>query len=64
MLDYTISHGRSSRERVARKFVRQIGSTLNYCHKNNVTKIKNVLSSQTRNIKIIEFGLSNHYDPV
>lgn len=35
MLDYIISHGRL-RERVARKFARQIGSALEYCHKNNV----------------------------
>jgi len=35
MLDYIISHGRL-RERVARKFARQIGSALQYCHLNNV----------------------------
>lgn len=35
MLDYIISHGRL-RERVARKFARQIGSALEYCHLNNV----------------------------
>jgi len=35
MLDYIISHGRL-RERVARKFARQIGSALMYCHLNNV----------------------------
>ncbi|KAI0263593.1 hypothetical protein BC834DRAFT_827457 [Gloeopeniophorella convolvens] len=67
MLDYIISHGRL-RERVARKFARQIGSALEYCHKNNVVhrdlKIENILISQTGNIKIIDFGLSNLYDPV
>ncbi|KAH9920596.1 uncharacterized protein B0H18DRAFT_1023487 [Fomitopsis serialis] len=67
MLDYIISHGRL-RERVARKFARQIGSALDYCHKNNVVhrdlKIENILISQTGNIKIIDFGLSNLYDPV
>lgn len=66
MLDYIISHGRL-RERVARKFARQIGSALEYCHKNNVVhrdlKIENILISQTGNIKIIDFGLSNLYDP-
>ncbi|KAG8680691.1 serine/threonine-protein kinase KIN2 [Ceratobasidium sp. 394] len=45
MLDYIISHGRL-RERVARKFARQIGSALDYCHKNNVVhrdlKIENI----------------------
>jgi serine/threonine protein kinase len=35
MLDYIISHGRL-RERVARKFTRQIGSALEYLHRNNV----------------------------
>ncbi|KAI0703400.1 hypothetical protein BC835DRAFT_1262895 [Cytidiella melzeri] len=67
MLDYIISHGRL-RERVARKFARQIGSALDYCHKNNVVhrdlKIENILISQTGNIKIIDFGLSNLYDPM
>jgi len=67
MLDYIISHGRL-RERVARKFARQIGSALEYCHKNSVVhrdlKIENILISQTGNIKIIDFGLSNLYDPL
>jgi serine/threonine protein kinase len=67
MLDYIISHGRL-RERVARKFARQIGSALEYLHKNNVVhrdlKIENILISQTGNIKIIDFGLSNLFDPI
>ena len=46
MLDYIISHGRL-RERVARKFARQIGSALDYCHKNNVVH-RGVLSVRTR----------------
>ncbi|KAF9646806.1 Pkinase-domain-containing protein [Thelephora ganbajun] len=66
MLDYIISHGRL-RERAARKFARQIGSALEYCHKNNVVhrslKIEDILISQAGNIKIIDFGLSNVYDP-
>ena len=66
MLDYIISHGRL-RERVARKFARQIGSALDYCHRNNVVhrdlKIENILISHSGNIKIIDFGLSNLYDP-
>ncbi|KAF7349497.1 Non-specific serine/threonine protein kinase [Mycena sanguinolenta] len=67
MLDYIISHGRL-RERVARKFARQIASALDYCHRNNVVhrdlKLENILISQTGNIKIIDFGLSNLYNPV
>ena len=35
MLDYIISHGRL-RERSARKFARQVGSALEYCHANNI----------------------------
>lgn len=44
MLDYIINHGRL-RERVARKFARQIGSALDYCHRNNVVhRSQNLLS--------------------
>ena len=35
MLDYIINNARL-RQRVARRFVRQIGSMLEYCHKNNI----------------------------
>ena len=66
MLDYIITHGRL-RERVARKFARQIGSALEYCHKNNVVhrglRVEDILISQTGNIKIIDFGISNVYNP-
>ncbi|KAJ7641628.1 Pkinase-domain-containing protein, partial [Roridomyces roridus] len=66
LLDFIIAHGRL-RERIARKFARQIASALDYCHRNNVVhrdlKIENILISQTGNIKIIDFGLSNLYNP-
>ncbi|KAI9448748.1 kinase-like domain-containing protein [Lactarius psammicola] len=66
LLDYIISHGRL-RESFARKFARQIGSALEYCHKNNVVhrdlKIENIFVSRTGNIKIIDFWLSGLYDP-
>ncbi|GAA5866727.1 hypothetical protein JCM3774_001972 [Rhodotorula dairenensis] len=66
MLDYIIAHGRL-RERSARKFARQIGSALEYCHANSIVhrdlKIENILISKTGNIKIIDFGLSNLYSP-
>ncbi|WRT63438.1 uncharacterized protein IL334_000343 [Kwoniella shivajii] len=66
MLDYIISHGRL-RERAARKFARQIGSALDYCHRNSIVhrdlKIENILISKNGNIKIIDFGLSNLWSP-
>ncbi|KAF7290695.1 Non-specific serine/threonine protein kinase [Mycena indigotica] len=66
LLDFIIAHGRL-RESVARRFARQIASALDYCHRNNVVhrdlKIENILISHTGNIKIIDFGLSNLYDP-
>ncbi|KEI41246.1 uncharacterized protein L969DRAFT_15266 [Mixia osmundae IAM 14324] len=66
MLDYIISHGRL-RERSARKFARQMGSALEYCHANSIVhrdlKIENILISKTGNIKIIDFGLSNLFSP-
>ncbi|KAJ6558292.1 hypothetical protein B0H19DRAFT_1261817 [Mycena capillaripes] len=66
LLDFIIAHGRL-RESIARKFARQIASALDYCHRNNVVhrdlKIENILISQSGNIKIIDFGLSNLYDP-
>ncbi|CAO1626748.1 unnamed protein product [Jaminaea pallidilutea] len=66
MLDYIIAHGRL-RERAARKFARQIGSALEYCHRNSIVhrdlKIENILISKTGNIKIIDFGLSNLFSP-
>lgn len=66
MLDYIISHGRL-REKQARKFSRQIASALDYCHRNSIVhrdlKIENILISKTGDIKIIDFGLSNLFDP-
>lgn len=64
MLDYIVSHG-SLKERHARKFVRGIASALDYLHRNNVVhrdlKIENIMISNTGDIKIIDFGLSNFY---
>ncbi|KAJ6561547.1 kinase-like domain-containing protein [Mycena vulgaris] len=67
LLDFIIAHDRI-RERVAPKFARQIASALDNCHRNNVVhrdlKIENILIYQTGNIKIVDFGLSNLYDPL
>ncbi|KAK5164841.1 Serine/threonine-protein kinase [Saxophila tyrrhenica] len=66
MLDYIISHGRL-KEKQARKFGRQIASSLDYCHRNSIVhrdlKIENILISKNGDIKIIDFGLSNLFSP-
>ncbi|SCU87190.1 LAFA_0E05270g1_1 [Lachancea sp. 'fantastica'] len=66
LLDYIIQHG-SLRERNARKFARGISSALQYLHMNNIVhrdlKIENIMISTSGEIKIIDFGLSNMYNP-
>lgn len=66
LLDYIIQHG-SLREVHARRFARGISSALQYLHMNNIVhrdlKIENIMISSSGEIKIIDFGLSNLYDP-
>ncbi|KAI9025086.1 hypothetical protein CLU79DRAFT_746222 [Phycomyces nitens] len=66
LLDYIISH-RKLKEKQARNFARQIASALDYCHRNSIVhrdlKIENILISQSGQIKIIDFGLSNLFSP-
>ncbi|KAJ7168311.1 kinase-like domain-containing protein [Mycena crocata] len=67
LLDYIIAHGRL-RERVARKFARQVGSALAHCHLKGIVhrdiKIENLMLSPTDDVRIINFGLSAAYDPL
>jgi serine/threonine protein kinase len=60
-------HGRL-KERQARSFFRQILSAVDYCHHNSIVhrdlKIENILvEEKTGNIKLLDFGLSNFYNP-
>lgn len=67
LLDYIISHRKLS-EPQARTFFRQVLSAVDYCHRNSIVhrdlKIENILvDSVTGDIKLLDFGLSNFYDP-
>lgn len=66
MLDYIISHGKL-KEKPARHFFRQLLSAVDYCHRNSIVhrdlKIENVLIDREGNVKLIDFGLSNFFNP-
>ncbi|KAI8927211.1 hypothetical protein BC831DRAFT_453203 [Entophlyctis helioformis] len=66
MLDFIISHGRL-KEKFARRFMRQIISAVDYCHQNSIVhrdlKIENILIDKRGQIKVIDFGLANIYEP-
>ncbi|KAJ3108272.1 serine/threonine-protein kinase KIN2 [Phlyctochytrium planicorne] len=66
MLDYILAQG-ALREDVARRFIRQIISAVDYCHQNNIVhrdlKIENILIDAAGNVKLIDFGFSNVYSP-
>ena len=66
LLDYIIQNGLLS-ERKSIEFARTIGSVLLYLHKNNIVhrdlKIENIMIGDNGELKMIDFGLSNFYDP-
>ncbi|KAL4655402.1 NUAK family SNF1-like kinase 1-like [Arapaima gigas] len=64
LYDYVNAKRRLS-ETEARKIFRQIASAVHYCHKNGVVhrdlKLENILLDEDFNVKLADFGLSNHY---
>ena len=66
LFDYIVAHKRI-REPEARRLFRQIISAVDYCHQNCVIhrdlKPENLLLDEKRNIKIIDFGFANTFDP-
>ncbi|XP_063065555.1 NUAK family SNF1-like kinase 1 [Engraulis encrasicolus] len=53
-------------ETEARNLFRQITSAVHYCHKSGVVhrdlKLENILLDHSLNVKLADFGLSNHYE--
>lgn len=66
LLDFIISHGLLN-EKLARRFMRQIISAVDYCHQNSIVhrdlKIENILIDSNGVAKLIDFGLANVFSP-
>ena len=65
LFDYILTHGRLS-ENDGRHFFRQIVSAIDFCHRKQVIhrdlKVENLLlDEKCRNVKLADFGFSNHY---
>lgn len=65
-MDYIVTHGRI-KEKLARKFFRQVVSAIDYCHSMGVIhrdiKAENLLLDHRLRVKLIDFGLSNQWVP-
>ncbi|XP_062522600.1 NUAK family SNF1-like kinase 1 isoform X2 [Corticium candelabrum] len=66
LFDY-IATKKTLSETEARRTFRQVVAAVHYCHENGVThrdlKLENILLDEDKNVKIIDFGLSNTFSP-
>ncbi|KAJ3397242.1 ADP-ribosylation factor protein 3 [Lobulomyces angularis] len=66
LLNFIVAQKRVE-ERFARRFFRQLVSAVDYCHKNSVIhrdlKPEHLLLDQYQNVKIVDFGFVNLFDP-
>ncbi|KAJ3213925.1 hypothetical protein HDU67_002289 [Dinochytrium kinnereticum] len=66
LFDYIVAQNRLN-DKTARRIFRQILSAVDYCHQSSVIhrdlKPENLLMDVKRNIKIIDFGFVNLFDP-
>ncbi|CAD5111210.1 DgyrCDS542 [Dimorphilus gyrociliatus] len=65
IFDHLVAHGRM-KEPEARRTFKQIIAAVSYCHSRKVChrdlKAENLLLDSKRNIKIVDFGFSNHFE--
>eukprot|EP01135_Chromosphaera_perkinsii_P010330 Nk52_evm2s2118 gene=Nk52_evmTU2s2118 len=66
LFDYIVAH-KQVKEKEARKFFRQIVSAVDYSHRCGIVhrdlKPENLLLDDKKNIRLVDFGFSNSYDP-
>ncbi|KAJ1569700.1 hypothetical protein HK405_006526 [Cladochytrium tenue] len=66
LFDFIVAHPKLS-EKTARKLFRQILSAIDYCHSSSIIhrdlKPENVLLDNKQQVKLIDFGFVNLYDP-